>query len=226
MAAPKSRAPRRRSIHSWLASPWHEGRSSEIWCDAAVLQPAYRRGSTFQSVVARLDSEDTFQSFKDSLTTDPRLDVQVERETDYYRSQSAQIRGIITGIGSVIAVLMGIGAVNTMYNAVATRTREIATLRALGFRGSSVVVSVMVESALLAVIGGVIGGGLAYAAFHGYQTATMNFQTFSQVAFAFTVTPALLVQGAIYALIMGLIGGFFPAIRAARMPIVTALREL
>ena len=222
MAAPKSRAPRRRSIHSWLASPWHEGRSSEIWCDAAVLQPAYRRGSTFQSVVARLDSEDTFQSFKDSLTTDPRLDVQVERETDYYRSQSAQIRGIITGIGSVIAVLMGIGAVNTMYNAVATRTREIATLRALGFRGSSVVISVMVESALLAVI----GGGLAYAAFHGYQTATMNFQTFSQVAFAFTVTPALLVQGAIYALIMGLIGGFFPAIRAARMPIVTALREL
>ncbi len=203
---------------------------SEIWCDAAVLQPAYRRGSTFQSVMARLDSEDAFQAFKDTLTTDPRLDVQVERETDYYRSQSSQIRGIITGIGSVIAILMGIGAVfgavNTMYNAVATRTREIATLRALGFSGSSVVISVMVESALLAVVGGVIGGGLAYAAFHGYQTATMNFQTFSQVAFAFTVTPALLVQGALYALIMGLIGGFFPAIRAARMPIVTALREL
>ncbi|MDA1092475.1 MAG: ABC transporter permease [Acidobacteria bacterium] len=203
---------------------------SEIWCDAAVLQPAYRRGSTFQSVVARLDSAETFQAFKDRLTTDPRLDVQVERETDYYRSQSSQIRGIITGIGSVIALLMGIGAVfgavNTMYNAVATRTREIATLRALGFSGSSVVISVLVESALLAVIGGVIGGGLAYAAFHGYQTATMNFQTFSQVAFAFTVTPALLVQGAIYALVMGLVGGFFPAIRAARMPIVTALREL
>ena len=203
---------------------------SEIWCDAAVLQPAYRRGSTFQSVVARLDSADAFQSFKDSLTTDPRLDVQVERETDYYRSQSAQVRGIITGVGSVIAVLMGIGAVfgavNTMYNAVATRTREIATLRALGFRGSSVVISVMVESALLAAIGGLIGGGLAYGAFHGYQTATMNFQTFSQVAFAFTVTPALLVQGALYALVMGLVGGFFPAIRAARMPIVTALREL
>ena len=180
--------------------------------------------------MARLDSEDAFQAFKDTLTTDPRLDVQVERETDYYRSQSSQIRGIITGIGSVIAILMGIGAVfgavNTMYNAVATRTREIATLRALGFSGSSVVISVMVESALLAVVGGVIGGGLAYAAFHGYQTATMNFQTFSQVAFAFTVTPALLVQGALYALIMGLIGGFFPAIRAARMPIVTALRDL
>ena len=203
---------------------------SEIWCDAAVLQPAYRRGSTFQSVIARLDSPDSLQSFKDALTTDPRLDVQVERETDYYSSQSSQVRGIITGIGTVIAVLMGVGAVfgavNTMYNAVATRTREIATLRALGFRGSSVVVSVLVESALLAVVGGVVGGGVAYAAFHGFQTATMNFQTFSQVAFTFTVTPALLVQGAIYALVMGLLGGLFPAIRAARLPIVTALREL
>lgn len=203
---------------------------SEIWCDAAVLQPAYRRGNTFQSVMARLDSPNTFQAFKDALTTDPRLDVQVERETDYYRSQSSQVRGIITGIGTVIAVLMGVGAVfgavNTMYNAVATRTREIATLRALGFSPSSVVVSVLVESALLAVVGGVVGGGVAYAAFHGYQTATMNFQTFSQVAFTFTVTPALLVQGAVYALVMGLLGGLFPAVRAARLPIVTALRDL
>jgi len=203
---------------------------SEIWCDAAVLQPAYRRGSTFQSVMAKLDSPETFQAFKDALTTDPRLDVQVERETDYYSSQSSMVRGIITGIGTVIAVLMGIGAVfgavNTMYNAVATRTREIATLRALGFGGSSVVVSVLVESAFPAALGGVIGGALAYAAFHGYQTATMNFQTFSQVAFAFTVTPMLLVQGAMYALAMGLVGGLFPAVRAARLPIVTALREL
>ncbi len=203
---------------------------SEIWCDAAVLQPAYRRGNTFQSVMARLDSPNTFQAFKDALTADPRLDVQVERETDYYRSQSSQVRSIITGIGTVIAVLMGVGAVfgavNTMYNAVATRTREIATLRALGFSPSSVVVSVLVESALLAVVGGVVGGGVAYAAFHGYQTATMNFQTFSQVAFTFTVTPALLVQGAVYALVMGLLGGLFPAVRAARLPIVTALRDL
>ena len=203
---------------------------SEIWCDAAVLQPAYRRGNTFQSVMARLDSPDTFQAFKDALTADPRLDVQVERETDYYSSQSSQVRSIITGIGTVIAVLMGVGAmfgaVNTMYNSVATRTREIATLRALGFSGTSVVVSVLVESALLAVVGGVVGGGVAYAAFHGYQTATMNFQTFSQVAFTFTVTPALLVQGAVYALVMGMLGGLFPAIRAARLPIVTALREL
>ncbi|MBQ91568.1 MAG: hypothetical protein CL441_09225 [Acidimicrobiaceae bacterium] len=203
---------------------------SEIWSDAAVLQSSYRRGSTFQSVVARLDSAEAFQQFKDSLTTDPRLDVQVERETDYYSSQSAQVRAIITGIGTIIAVLMGIGAVfgavNTMYNAVATRTREIATLRALGFRASSVVISVMMESALLAVVGGVIGGGVAYLVFHGFQTATMNWETFSQVTFTFTVTPALLVQGALYALVMGLVGGFFPAIRAARLPIVTALREL
>ena len=194
---------------------------SEIWCDAAVLQPAYRRGSTFQSVMARLDSPDAFQSFKDALTTDPRLDVQVERETDYLSTQLSQVRGIITGIGTVIAVLMGVGAVfgavNTMYNAVATRTREIATLRALGFAGSSVVVSVLVESALLAVIGGVVGGGVAYAAFHGFQTATMNFQTFSQVAFTFTVTPALLMRGAVYALVMGRPGadrnGFAGALR-------------
>ena len=203
---------------------------SEIWCDAAVLQPAYRRGSAFQSVMVRLDSPDAFQSFKDALTADPRLDVQVERETDYYSSQSSQVRGIITGVGTVIAVLMGVGAVfgavNTMYNAVATRTREIATLRALGFSGSSVVVSVLVESALLAAVGGVVGGAVAYAAFHGYQTATMNWQTFSQVAFTFTVTPALLVQGAAYALVMGMLGGLFPAIRAARLPIVKALRDL
>lgn len=203
---------------------------SEIWCDARVLQPAYRRGNTFQSVITRLESPEAFQAFKDTLTTDPRLDVQVEREIDYYAANSTQVRAIITGIGSVIALLMGIGAVfgavNTMYNAVATRTREIATLRALGFRASSVVLAVLVESAVLAAVGGGLGGAIAYLAFHGYQTATMNFQTFSQVAFAFTVTPALLTLGAAYSLVMGLVGGLFPAIRAARLPIVTALREL
>ena len=203
---------------------------SEIWCDARVLQPAYRRGSTYQSVLARLDSEDAFPGFRDSLASDPRLDVMVEREDVFYVGQSQLIHSIITGIGTVIAVLMGIGAVfgavNTMYSAVASRTREIATLRALGFGGVPVVVSVLVESALLSLVGGVLGGGLAYVAFHGYQTATLNWTTFTQVAFAFNVTPALLVQGALYATIMGLLGGLFPAIRAARLPIVTALREL
>jgi putative ABC transport system permease protein len=133
-------------------------------------------------------------------------------------------------IGTVIAVLMGIGAVfgavNTMYTAVASRTREIATLRALGFGSFPVVFSVLAESLVLALIGGVIGGLVAWAAFDGYQTSTMNFQSFSQVAFAFAVTPQLLGQALGYSLLMGLLGGLFPAWRAARLPVVTALREL
>src|SRR5205814_178870 len=118
------------------------------------------------------------------------------------------------------------GAILTMYTAVASRTREIATLRALGFNTGSVLVSVLTESMALAVLGGVIGGVVAYLGFNGYQTATMNFQTFSQVAFAFAVTPALLIQGLSYAMAMGLIGGLLPAIRAARLPISSALRRL
>ena len=203
---------------------------SEIWCDARILGPAYRRGDTVQSVFAKLESAATFDNFRDALTTDPRLDVMVERETDYYAGQSELMTGVIRGVGTFIAVLMGIGAVfgaiNTMYNAVATRTREIATLRALGFSGLPVVISVMLESILLSITGGVIGGSLAYLAFNGYQAATLNFQTFSQVAFAFLVTPALTVQGIVIAVMMGFFGGLFPAIRAARLPVATALREL
>lgn len=203
---------------------------TEIWCDARVLQGAYRRGNTYQLVVARLDSSDTFDTFRDALTTNPQLNVQVRRETEYYAQQSRALSGLIRTVGFGIAALMGIGAVFgailTMYTAVSTRSREIATLRALGFNASSVVVSVMAESLALAAIGGAIGGLIAYVAFNGYQTSTMNFQTFSQVAFAFQVTPALLVMGLIYALLMGLIGGIFPAVRAARLPIPTALRQL
>ena len=203
---------------------------SEIWCDARVLQPAYRRGDSFQSVYARLESADAFDAFKDALTTDPRLDVMVEREEDYYLGQTQTVTAIITGIAGVIAFLMGIGAVfgaiNTMYTAVAARTREIATLRALGFSSGPVVISVMAESVALAVVGGLLGGLLAYAGFNGYQTATINWQTFSQVAFAFRVTPELLVQGIVWAVVMGFFGGLFPALRAARLPVATALREL
>ena len=203
---------------------------TEIWCDARVLQGAYRRGNTFQSVLAQLDGSGSFDTFRDWLTANPQLNVQVRRETEYYAQQSRALSGLIQGIGFAVAALMGIGAVFgailTMYTAVSTRSREIATLRALGFNASSVVVSVLVESLALAAIGGVIGGVLAYLAFNGYQTSTMNFQTFSQVAFAFRVTPGLLGLGLVYALLMGLVGGLFPAIRAARLPIPAALREL
>ena len=203
---------------------------SEIWCDARVLQPAYNRGNSFQSVYARLASVDSFQTFKDALTTDPRLNVTVVREPDYYSQQSQVLQTVIRSVGFGIAALMALGAifgaVNTMYSAVANRTREIATLRALGFGSSPVVVSVLFEAVLLSIVGGLIGGGLAWIGFDGYQTTTMNWQSFSQVAFAFRVTPELLLRGLVFAVIMGLLGGLFPAVRAARMPVVTALRQL
>jgi putative ABC transport system permease protein len=203
---------------------------TEIWCDARVLQGAYRRGNTYQALLAQLDSSDSFNTFRDWLTANPQVNVQVRREADYYAQQSRALSGLIQGVGFGIAALMGVGAVFgailTMYTAVSTRSREIATLRALGFNTTSVVVSVLAESLALAAIGGAIGGMAAYLAFNGYQTSTMNFSTFSQVAFAFQVTPQLLVMGLIYALAMGLIGGLFPALRAARLPIPTALRAL
>ena len=154
----------------------------------------------------------------------------VLRQTDYYAEQSTAVTRLITTLGVLVASLMAIGAVfgalNTMYSAVSARTREIATLRALGFGSGSVVVSVMIESMALALLGGVIGATIAYLAFNGFQTATMNFQSFSQVTFAFQVTRQFLVQGIVWATVIGLIGGLFPAVRAARLPIAAALREL
>jgi len=201
----------------------------EIWADAAVVQGAYRRGNTYQSVYTRLASPGAFTEFKDALTTDPRLNVKVERAADFYADQSTTIRSIVVGLGSLIAALMGLGAMfgalNTMYTAVSARTREIATLRALGFKAGPVILSVLFESLLLAAIGGVIGGGLAYLAFDGFRAATINFQSFSQIAFAFDVNATLLRNGIAYALLIGLVGGLFPAIRAARLPVATALRE-
>lgn len=203
---------------------------SELWCDVKVLQPAYRRGTLFQSVYAQLESPDRFDDFRDALTSDPRLRVKVIRENEYYASQSELLHAIVTGLGSLVAALMGIGAVfgavNTMYSAVASRTREIATLRALGFGGAPVVISVMVESLLLALAGGLVGGVAAYVAFNGYQASTLNFQSFSQVAFSFRVTPGLMIAGIAVSLLLGLLGGIFPAVRAARIPVATALRQL
>ena len=203
---------------------------SEIWADARTLQGVYRRGNTYQSMLVQLDSSDTFDMFRDWLTSNPQLNVMVRRENEYYAGQSRAMTTLIQTIGFGIAAIMGIGAVFgailTMYTAVATRAREIATLRALGFNTMSVLISVLAESLVLGLIGGVIGGVAAYLFFNGYQTSTMNFQTFSQVAFAFLVTPQLLAMGLFYALVMGLIGGLLPAIRAARLPIASALREL
>jgi putative ABC transport system permease protein len=203
---------------------------TEIWCDARTLQGAYQRGNTYQSLLALLDSSESFTAFRDWLTSNPQLNVMIRRENEYYAGQSQVMTTLIQTIGFAIAALMGIGAVFgailTMYTAVATRAREIATLRALGFDTSSVLVSVLGESLALGAIGGLLGGAVAYVAFNGYQTSTMNFQTFSQVAFAFRVTPGLLAGGLFYALAMGFIGGLFPAIRAARLPIPSALREL
>jgi len=203
---------------------------SEIWTDAKVLQAAYNRGNSFQSVRVRLNSPGAFQQFKDSLTSNPQLNVKVLRQSEYYAEQSETLTRLITTLGFLIAFLMAIGAVfgalNTMYSAVAARTREIATLRALGFGSGAVVISLMIEAVLLALVGGVIGGGLAYFAFNNLHTSTMNWQSFSQIAFAFRVTPQLLARGVVWAAVIGSIGGLFPAIRAARLPVASALREL
>jgi putative ABC transport system permease protein len=203
---------------------------SEVWTDATMLQGAFNRGDSFQAVYGKLETPAAFTRFKDALTSNPQWNVKVERQAEFNEAQSTTMTKMINTLGVLIAGLMAVGAafgaLNTMYSAVSARTREIATLRALGFGRGSVVISVMLESLALALIGGLLGGALAYLFFNGYRTSTMNFQSFSQVAFAFDVTPALLVKGIVWAAAIGVIGGFFPALRAARLPIASALREL
>lgn len=200
---------------------------SELWVDVEALITASRRGA-YNTVTVQLDSAAAFQRFKDALTTDPRLTVQAQREPDYYASRSERLSLLIRVLGYTVAVIMGIGALfgalNTMYAAVSTRTVEIGTLRAIGFGGAPVVLSVMLEALVLAGAGGAIGGALAFAFFNGYSVSTLNLQTFSQVAFQFRVTPDLIVQGIVWASAIGLLGGLLPALRAARLPIVEALR--
>jgi len=202
---------------------------SEIWTDASVLQPAYNRGDTFQSVYAKLNSPGSFNEFKDALSLNPQLKTKVERLNEFYAAQTTMVSEFISKIGVTIASLMAcgalFGALNTMYGAVSARTREISTLRALGFGSGPVIISVLAESVVLALIGGVLGAGIAWLAFDGYQASTLNWATFSQVTFAFAVTPQLLVQAILWSIVLGLLGGIFPAIRAARLPIAAALRE-
>jgi putative ABC transport system permease protein len=218
----------------WVVTGIFEDRGSvaesEVWTDASVLQGAYNRGTSYQSTRVKLTSPGAFQAFKDALTSDPRLNVRLYTEKEYYEEQSRILTTLVRTLGSVIAILMGLGAVfaalNTMYSAVSARTREIATLRALGFGSMPVVASVLVEALLIGLIGGLIGMLIAYFGFDGLRASTINFASFSQITFAFTVTPQLLLQGLTYALLLGLLGGLLPSIRAAKLPITTGLREL
>lgn len=203
---------------------------SELWTDVRVLQNAYRRGNSYQSVRVRLENKESIADLKDALEEDPRINPDVTSELEYYSVQAAGLTQFIKLLGYPLTVLMAIGAVfgalNSMYSSVTVRGKEIATLRALGFGPFPILISTLVESTLLAFVGGVLGGAVAYLVFNGFQVSTLNGASFSQVVFDFAVTPDLLVQGLYAALIIGAFGGFFPAVRAARLPVAQALREL
>ena len=203
---------------------------SEVWTDSRVLNQVYHYPQdVFRSVTVHLTSPQALQQLKDSLTADPRMQVGVSREVEYYDKESVALTKMITVLGGIVAVIMGVGAIfgalNTMYSAVAERGREIATMRALGFGGFSVVTSFIIEALLISLVGGLVGC-VAVLPLNGLTTGTINWQTFSHLAFAFKITPPLLVSGVIFALVMGLLGGVFPAIRAARRPVAAALRSL
>ncbi len=202
---------------------------SEVWGDTPVVGATYRRGSNTNSVVVQLTDAGAFDAFKAALASDPRLKVDVMTTHDYYNRQSETMSREIRIVGTTIAVIMAIGAVfgalNTMYAAVSARAREIATLRAIGFRGGPVIVSVLLETMLLALLGGALGATLTWAIFDNYTASTLG-MNFSQVVFSFRVSPLLLWSGLKWALAIGFIGGVFPAMRAARMPVMAGLREL
>ncbi|MCB1552894.1 MAG: ABC transporter permease [Xanthomonadales bacterium] len=203
-----------------------DAHESELWGDAEVVASAYNR-QAFQSVTVKLDGGDGFERMKTAMAADPRLKLDVQTTLAYYSGQSKQLSQLINILGTVIGSIMAIGAVfgalNTMYAAVATRAREIATLRALGFRGTPVVVAVMLETLLLALLGGLLGAAIAWLFFNGYTVSTLG-QNFSQIVFQFRVSPELLWTGLKWALGIGLVGGLFPALRAARLEVATALR--
>lgn len=201
---------------------------SELWADAEALQNTYRRNG-FQSVSAQLESKDSLSTLKAALSSDPSLSLKIATLKEYYANQSKQLSTLLTVLGYSIGVIMAVGAVfgalNTMYAAISTRSREIATLRALGFSAGPVVISVLLEAIVLALLGGVIGAALSYLIFNGYTAATLG-ANFSQVAFDFKVTAALMVQGIVLAIGIGFIGGLLPSWRAARLSVTTALRAL
>jgi putative ABC transport system permease protein len=203
---------------------------SELWGDASVVADTYRRGSSRASVTVKLADPSKYAAFKSSLEGNPQLKVDVDTTLNYFNKQSEGTAKVIRIMGIVVGLIMAIGAMfgalNTMFAAVAARAREIATLRAIGFRGLPVVVAIMLETMLLALIGGVIGGLLAWVIFNGYSASTLAAGTVGQLSFELKVTGALLWTGIKWALAIGFIGGLFPAVRAARLPVTTALREL
>lgn len=205
-----------------------DAHDSELWTDVDTLATTYQRDS-LQSVTVRTDGKPGFEQFKAAVAGDPRLKLEVETTRLYYSKQGGGLTTLINILGKVIGTIMAIGAVfgalNTMYAAVATRAREIATMRAIGFRGLPVVTAVMLETMLLALLGGLLGCAIAWLLFNGYSVSTIG-SNFSAVVFKFHVSPELLWSGLKWALGIGLVGGLFPALRAARLPITTALREV
>jgi len=217
---------------TWMVVGHFEGGgaayASEIWMDLSLTQATFRRAGTVSSIRVQLEHPGAAADVRDRLRADPRLELDLTTEFDFYAAQSRTRAELIESFAYLVATIMAMGsivaALNTMYSAVSTRTIEIATLRALGFGGLPIVVSVITEALLLAFAGSVLGGALVYVLFDGYATSTLNAEAYSQVAFEFAVTPDLLLLGVSWALILSLIGGLFPAIRAARWPIVAALR--
>jgi putative ABC transport system permease protein len=201
---------------------------SEVWGDVELMGPAFQRAG-YQSITVKLADPSMFDSFKAAVEGDPRLYLQPHRELDYYAEQSLAMTTVIRVFGTFVTLILSIGAMfgamNTMYAAVAYRTREIGTLRALGFSQFRVVTAFLAESIALAVIGGVLGCILALPV-HGLSTGTTNFSSFTEVAFKFRITPALMAGGLVFSAVMGAVGGLLPAIRAARIPVARALREI
>jgi putative ABC transport system permease protein len=201
---------------------------SELWADRESVSSAFHRGSSAASVLVKLTSASAFAQFNTALSTDPKLKVEAETTHDYFAKQSENLAKVIRIVGLAVGIIMAIGAVfgaiSCMFTAILARSREIATLRAIGFRAVPVVLSVMLETMLLALLGGLLGALAVWLVFNGYSSSTLN--GFTEVMFRFKVTPALIWTGIKWALAIGFIGGLFPAVRAARLPVVTALREL
>jgi ABC-type antimicrobial peptide transport system permease subunit len=205
------------------------GFESEIWGDASLLQSVFTREGVFQSITARIPEPEKFSEFKARVEGDPKYEVEVKTEAQYYSDQAGTLVTFISILGTLVILIMSVGAVfgamNTMYAAVGARSREICTLRALGFSRRAVLACFLLESVALSAAGGLLGS-LFSLPLHGLTTSTINWDTFSELVFAFRLTPEILAQGFAFAVVMGVVGGLFPAIRAARLPITSGLRQI